>query len=168
MSAESTARSLDQQIQLGKTKVLEGHTDWVRLVYVKDNLIISVSDDKTIRIWDINTGDCLKVLEGHTDWVRNVFVKDNLIISGSVDKTIRIWDINTGNCLKVLEGHTSYVYSVYVKDNLIISGSWDKTIRITPITLFPAELEVFSSVIDKYWLTMNLEQELLGYFGVKK
>ena len=78
MSAESTARNLDQQIQLGKTKVLEGHTKLIRSVFIKDNLIISGSYDNTIRIWDINTGNCLKVLEGHTDWIRHVYVKDNL------------------------------------------------------------------------------------------
>ena len=165
MSEESTARNLEQRILVGKPKVLEGHTRGVNSVVVKDNLIISGSYDKTICIWDINTGDCLKVLGGHTDLIMSVFVKDNLIISGSNDNTIHIWDINTGGCLKVLEGHTDSVWSVFVKDNLIISGSDDATIRITPITLFPGELEVFQSVIDEYWLARNLEQELLGYFG---
>ena len=53
MSEESTSRNLEQQIELGKTKVLEGHTDWIRTVFVKDNLIISGSDDATIRITPI-------------------------------------------------------------------------------------------------------------------
>ena len=70
------------------------HTNSVISVVVKDNLIISGSNDKTIRIWDINTGKCLKVLEGHTDSVWSVFVKDNLIISGSDDATIRITPIS--------------------------------------------------------------------------
>ena len=167
MLEESTTRNLEQQILVGKTKVLEGHTSYVISVFVKDNLIISGSVDNTIRIWDMNTWECLKVLEGHTGCVISVYVKDNLIISSSSDKTIRIWDINTGECLKVLKGHTS-VRSVYVKDNLIISGSYDNTIRILPITLFPGELEMFQSVIDEYWLARNLEQELLGYFGAKE
>ena len=93
MVEESTSRNLEQQIQLGKTKVLEGHTNNVYSVVVKDNLIISSSWDHTIRIWDMNTWECLKVLEGHTDWIRTVFVKDNLIISGSDDATIRITPI---------------------------------------------------------------------------
>ena len=165
MLEESTTRNLEQQIQLGKPKVLEGHTNSVYSVFVKDNLIISGSWDHTIRIWDMNSWECLKVLEGHTDLIRTVFVKDNLIISGSWDHTIRIWDINTGDCLKVLEGHTNWIRTVFIKDNLIISGSDDNTIRITPIRLFPGELRVFQSVIDEYWLAINLEQELLGYFG---
>ena len=38
------------EIQLGRAKVLEGHTGWVRSVAIKDNLIISGSADNTIRI----------------------------------------------------------------------------------------------------------------------
>ena len=94
MLKESNARNLDQQIQLGKPKVLKGHTKRVNSVFVKDNLIISGSDDKTIRIWDINTGTCLKTLEAHTHYVMSVFVKDNLIISGLADNTISVAPIS--------------------------------------------------------------------------
>lgn len=146
-------------------KKLEGHTDWVISVFVLDNLIISVSTDKTIKIWDINTGTCLKTLEGHNDCVTSVYlVKDNLIISGSWDYTIKIWNINSGDCLKTLEGHTNWIRSVFVHDNLIISGSDDGTIRITPISLFSGEFSVFRSVIDKYNLAPHLAREILDYF----
>ncbi len=82
-------------MELGKTKVLKGHTNGVWSVFVKDNVIISGSSDETIKIQDINTGVCLKMLEGYVKcvWyvfqcVNSIFVKDNLIISGSLDKTI--------------------------------------------------------------------------------
>ena len=96
MLEKSIARNLDhQQIQVGKPKVLEGNElGFVGSVFVKDNLIISGSTDNTIRIWDIDSGECIKTLEGHTTLVRSVFVKDNLIISGSTDKSIRITPIS--------------------------------------------------------------------------
>ena len=50
MSEENTTRNLDRQILVGKSKVLEGHRYRVDSVFVKDNLIISGSADKTIRI----------------------------------------------------------------------------------------------------------------------
>ncbi|MEE1097710.1 MAG: hypothetical protein U0K83_05205, partial [Bacteroidales bacterium] len=55
--------------------------------------IISGSGDKTIKIWDANTGQCLQTLEGHKYSVNSVaFSHDGTkIISGSVDKTIKIW-----------------------------------------------------------------------------
>ena len=94
MLEESNARNLEQEILVGKTKILKGHTKNLISVLVKDNLIISGSLDKTIRIWDIDSGCCLKTLEGHRDYVKSIFVKDNLIISGSDDKTIRITPIS--------------------------------------------------------------------------
>ena len=50
--------------------------------------------DKSIKIWDVITGNCLKTLKGHSDWV-NFLVKinENTIASASKDKTIRIWDL---------------------------------------------------------------------------
>lgn len=89
MMTETTLKN-QEEIQLGKSKVLEGHKDCVRSIFVKDNLIISGSYDNTIRIWDIESCKCLKTLEGHKSLVFSVFVKDNLIISGLDDKTIRI------------------------------------------------------------------------------
>ena len=163
MLEESTTINLEKQIQVGKPKVLEGHIDYVNSVFAKDNLIISGSGDKTIKIWDINSGSCLKTLEGHTDWINSVFVKDNLAISCSW-YTIRIWDMYSGLCLKILKCHNS-IESVFMKDNLIISGSWDKTISVTPVSLFPGELPVFQSVIDSYNLAPHLEREILDYLG---
>ena len=165
MLEESNARNLEQEILVGKTKILKGHTKNLISVLVKDNLIISGSLDKTIRIWDIDSGECLKTLKGHKDWVNSVFVKDNLIISGSWDNTINIWDINSCSCIKTLEGHRHWIESVFVKDNLIISGSDDETIRITPISLFPSELSVFQSTMNSCNLAHHLEREVMDYFG---
>ena len=55
MLEESNARNLDhQQIQVGKTKTLEGHKNCVIKILCRDNLIISGSVDKTIRITPIS------------------------------------------------------------------------------------------------------------------
>ncbi|MEE0961888.1 MAG: hypothetical protein U0L54_05005, partial [Bacteroidales bacterium] len=55
--------------------------------------IISGSNDKTIKIWDANTGECLKTLEGHSQPVYSVSYSPDgtKIISGSFDNTIKIW-----------------------------------------------------------------------------
>ena len=61
--------------------------------------IISGSDDKTIKVWDMATGKLLTDLEGHEKSVTCVSFSANgyNIVSGSDDKTIKIWDIETGD-----------------------------------------------------------------------
>ena len=58
----------------------------------------SPARDKTVRLWDVETGRCLRVLEGHTDSVRSVAwsADGRRALSGSGDKTVRLWDVETG------------------------------------------------------------------------
>ena len=61
--------------------------------------IVSGSDDKTVRLWDADTGQPVgQPLTGHTDMVLSVaFSPDGKrIASGSVDTTVRLWDADTG------------------------------------------------------------------------
>jgi WD40 repeat protein len=83
----------------------------VSLSYSPDGQhVISSSFDKTIRIWDVETGTAVgKPLEGHTEGVTTVAYSPDgqYIASGSDDKSIRIWDAETGAAVgKPLTGHT--------------------------------------------------------------
>ena len=72
-----------------------------------DGRLLSWSGDKTLRLWDGQSGACLAVLEGHTDAVGGALVlADGRLLSWSQDKTLRLWDGQSGACLAVLEGHT--------------------------------------------------------------
>jgi len=115
----------------------QGHTGSVKSVcYSPDGKrIVSGSYDKTIRIWDAETGKQIgESLEGHTDCVNSVCYSPNgkRIVSGSEDTTIRIWDAETGKQIgEPLEGYAG-VKSVCYSPNgkRIVSGNNDETIRI--------------------------------------
>jgi WD40 repeat protein len=72
----------------------------------------SGSSDKTIKVWDLNTGNVLlNTLEGHSDYALSVAIaSDNSkIVIGSWDKTIKTWDLPQGTCY--LSGKFEYARS---------------------------------------------------------
>ncbi len=95
---------------------------------------LSGSYDNTVRIWDVDSGCCLRVLEGHSNSVYGVAwsADGRLVLSGSADKTVRIWDVKSGHCLRILEGHADKVPIVAwsADGRHALSGSNDKTMRI--------------------------------------
>lgn len=117
-------------------QIFEGHTNSVfSVAYSHDSkLIVSGSEDCTVKIWNTATGTCRRTLEGHSLSINSVAFSHNskLIASGSSDTTIRLWDTTTGTCQRTLEGHSNIVESVAFSHNSkrIASGSWDNTIKI--------------------------------------
>lgn len=57
----------------------------------------TASDDKLIKVWDVDEKKCLFSLIGHNNWVRHaVFSPDcRLIASGGDDRELKVWDIDT-------------------------------------------------------------------------
>ena len=57
--------------------------------------VITGSVDKTVRMWDIRSGECSQILQGHIDTVCCVHLhrKSGYLLTGSADHTVRIWDI---------------------------------------------------------------------------
>ncbi|BAY42529.1 WD-40 repeat-containing protein [Scytonema sp. HK-05] len=63
-----------------------------------------------MKLWNVNTGECVKTLEEHIDQVYSVtFSPDGQIIaSGSEDQTIKLWNVKTGECLTTLRAPRRY------------------------------------------------------------
>lgn len=129
----------ENNTDLKKSQTLEEYSKRINSVsYSPDGKkIVSASTDKTVKIWDATTGECLKTLEGHTDVVNSAsFSNDGeKIVSASMDKTMKIWDANSGECLKTLEGDSNYVHSAAFSPDgtKIVSASEDNAIKIWDI-----------------------------------
>ena len=73
---------------------LTGHTGYVwSLAISQGGQLISGSSDKSIKVWDIRSGECLKTLKGHTSSVLSLAItNEGLLMSGSEDRSILIWE----------------------------------------------------------------------------
>ena len=111
---------------------LKGHEFGVAAVAVlPDGRIVSGSDDRTLKVWDAETGECSRTLKGHDDWVRAVSVlPDGRIVSGSWDETLKVWDAETGECSRTLKGHDDVNAVSVLPDGRIVSGSDNRTLKV--------------------------------------
>jgi WD40 repeat protein len=100
---------------------LMGHTEEVKAVAVTPDgrRAISASRDRTLKVWDVESGQELRTLTGHTAGVTAVAVTPDgrQVISASEDKTLKVWDLESGQELRTLTLSTAKVEAVAVTPN---------------------------------------------------
>jgi WD40 repeat protein len=98
----------------------------------------SGSADKTIKIWNLQTGQLIYNLCEHTDAVNSLAINldGTILASGSADKTIKTWNLKTGELLRTFKGswleYLDAINSVVFIPNsqILISGSQDHAIKL--------------------------------------
>jgi WD40 repeat protein len=124
--------------QSGTLFVLEGHRDWVNACALCADRPLAVSGggrktgDFFVRLWNLDTHQCMAAYEGHHADVRGVAITPaaTRVFSGSLDGTVRVWDIGSGQCVKVLE-HGSPVHAIALSadGSRLLSGTADGKIH---------------------------------------
>jgi WD40 repeat protein/serine/threonine protein kinase len=115
---------------------LAGHHDAVTAVAASAHgrFVLSGSADKTLKLWEVATGQCLRTFEGHTGVVTAVALGASTrhAVSAATDETLRLWETGTGQCLAVCTGHRDVVTTAAVSsdDRYLLSGSADGTLRL--------------------------------------
>jgi WD domain, G-beta repeat len=116
--------------QKSHDRLLSGHTEAVEsVVFLPDGVrAISGSRDKTLKLWNVQTGKLIRTYKGHEGAVFSVAVLPGgkQVASGSADHTVRVWDVESGDQVGQLDGHTGDVRGLAVlPDGKLVSGGGD-------------------------------------------
>lgn len=127
--------SLDQTGGLQRL-ALKGHKGAVTKVLLTPSGCdaVSASADGTVRVWDLEIGDCVLVLEGHARAITDMAITadGSLLVTTSEDGTARAYEMEQGQCLRVLAGHEGGITSLALDPygRFVVTGSSDGTARV--------------------------------------
>jgi WD40 repeat protein len=117
-------------------KTLIGHSSSVNAVAISPDgkILASGSRDKTIKLWNLVTGEQIRTFTGYSNSVYSVAISPDgkTLASGSDDKTIKLWNLATGEKIRTFTGHSEKVWSIAISPDgkTLASGSGDFTIKI--------------------------------------
>ncbi|KAG0170640.1 hypothetical protein DFQ30_002211 [Apophysomyces sp. BC1015] len=150
-SADRTVRVWN--FEIAECYALHGHTDTVNHVrivtsHARRDQVLSCSDDRSIRLWDLAQRACVRVFQGHTGPVQTaipsmpgflhrfgsttVHITKPVFISGSLDNTLKVWalDDNEPKCLQTLFGHTHGITALDYDKLRLVSASQDGVLKV--------------------------------------
>jgi WD40 repeat protein len=115
----------------------EGHNGSVSSVAILPDKrrIVTGSQDKILRLWDLKEGVMLKQMERHSSYVWALAVSHHgkLIASGGENGELVAWDGDTGKPLtQIIKDHTCWIISLDFSpdDTVLATGSYDHTARL--------------------------------------
>lgn len=150
-------KNYDEDQTAHEIHTFDAHLDEISSLYIDSDNLLTASQDKTIRRWDIYSGKCVQVFDinfpvitGYkpsrpvgsssdnnlalrtttTPIIGAIQSFDAALATGTKDGLVRLWDMRSGEVVRVLEGHSNAVTSLKFDSANIVSGSLDGTVRI--------------------------------------
>lgn len=106
--------------------------DTTDILVINENKVVSVSQDNSMTIWNLETNNIDTYLTEHTAAINCVAsLPGERFVSGSQDNTLKIWNLYSKRSELTLTGHEGPIRCILVLSKRhIISGSSDRTLRL--------------------------------------
>lgn len=98
--------------------------------HATEPLLLSGSDDRTIRLWNLATGKCVRVFPEGSGRVTSVKFANDAIVCCVKGEAIQIWDTAISPTPRHLRGHLGDVHAVVFAAGDLVSAGADGTVRV--------------------------------------
>ncbi|CAM8901883.1 unnamed protein product [Rhodiola kirilowii] len=150
-------KTSSESSMLQPSETILGHDKAVVSMAVGGNHLYTGSLDHTVKVWDLNTLQCVQTLTGHSDAVMSLLCLDRFLISCSLDRTIKIWAINGDGKFEVTYTHNEehgILALAWMNDfesiPILLCACSDKSVRIYELPSFCDRGRLFSrEVVEK-------------------
>ena len=149
-----------------KIKSFKAHTSHISFIMrLNSSQILSASDDRTVKLWNHETDECVRTFQGHLDDVLCIEISrdQSKMYTASWDHTIRVWDISSGECLKVIKLDAKAYCLKLISTNLIAVGvaGQRENLKIVDLTLNQIVRSLDTEFRTVFSLGFNPEENVL-------
>lgn len=169
-ASEVNSSCNDDQFELRSSYTVRAHEKDINAISVSPNnkLILTCSQDKTAKLWNIQDGSLIAELKGHKRGVSCALFhpQEQIIATCSADKTIKLWSAIDFSCIRTLEGHLFSILKIaFIKQGAeLVSVSSDGLVKVWSVKNGEC-LGTFDEHSDKIWAITFTEDFSHMYTG---
>jgi WD40 repeat protein len=113
---QSESLSSTDLVKLAEIARFQGHNESVVGAAVSSDsrrILTGSGDDRTMILWDRDTGRVLRRFRQQGEWVQSVAISPDgrRALSGGQDTVVRLWDLESGDVIREFRGHTGTIFS---------------------------------------------------------